>query len=337
MPKSRPAVTGASASAVVYAPSPKNAPCPIDTWPLYPVSRLRPIAAIADVERLRDRAVCWWRRTACGKIQPKNTTSTTATTTDTDEPDDALLRPRHHTRSTRRGAEQPAAGPAARAGSVRTARRARCRAGVDVLRRERLRDADDEPADDRAERRCRTRRARRPRTRTRGSTASTTATSAGASSGRRARRRARRARPRAPTRASASGRPGRRAAGSTRGSTTRRGTRARASCAAAAGRAARTRARARDEHERVGGDLHVARPPDLVRVRASAASSRLAAELHLRDRVEREEHADRDDHEDERRRLLDRPDHDAFDQRAADERDRHREQDREPHREARCR
>ena len=31
--------------AVVYMPNPKNAPCPIDTWPLYPVSRLRPIAA----------------------------------------------------------------------------------------------------------------------------------------------------------------------------------------------------------------------------------------------------------------------------------------------------
>ena len=32
-------------SAVVYAPTPKNAPCPIDTWPLYPVRMLSPIAA----------------------------------------------------------------------------------------------------------------------------------------------------------------------------------------------------------------------------------------------------------------------------------------------------
>src|SRR3954463_2424341 len=33
-------------SAVVYAPTPKNAPWPMDTWPLYPVRILRPIAAM---------------------------------------------------------------------------------------------------------------------------------------------------------------------------------------------------------------------------------------------------------------------------------------------------
>ena len=32
---------------LVYAPMPKNAPWPIDTWPLNPVSRFRPIAAPA--------------------------------------------------------------------------------------------------------------------------------------------------------------------------------------------------------------------------------------------------------------------------------------------------
>ena len=31
--------------AVVYMPRPKNAPWPIETWPLCPVSRLRPLAA----------------------------------------------------------------------------------------------------------------------------------------------------------------------------------------------------------------------------------------------------------------------------------------------------
>ena len=33
--------------AVVKAPTPKKAPWPIDTWPLNPVSRLRPMAAMA--------------------------------------------------------------------------------------------------------------------------------------------------------------------------------------------------------------------------------------------------------------------------------------------------
>jgi hypothetical protein len=33
--------------AVAKAPTPKKAPWPIDTWPLNPVSRLRPMAATA--------------------------------------------------------------------------------------------------------------------------------------------------------------------------------------------------------------------------------------------------------------------------------------------------
>ena len=38
--------------AAVNAPTPKKAPWPIDTWPLNPVSRLRPMAAIGQVDRL---------------------------------------------------------------------------------------------------------------------------------------------------------------------------------------------------------------------------------------------------------------------------------------------
>ena len=60
--------------------------------------------------------------------------------------------------------------------------------------------------------------------------------------------------------------------------------------------------------------IDAAEVPVLVRVGARHGFG-LDAEDHLRERVEREEHADRDDDDHERRRLLDRPHHEPLDQR----------------------
>ena len=86
-----------------------------------------------------------------------------------------------------------------------------------------------------------------------------------------------------------------------------------------------------DEHERVRLDDDAAEIPVVVRVGARHLQG-LDAEDDLRERVQREEHPDRDDHDHQRRRTLDRSHHDAFDERTTTERQHDRQEDRQPHR-----